>query len=393
MNYRNKMEYQKFSFTKKQKIFFSILIFLGVAALFVGIFTLPSERIWANILLNTFYFLSFSLAGIIFVSVHIVGQSGWHTSIQRIPEAMGSFLPVSAFLMAIIVVFGMHDIYHWTHENPDPVVEGKKAYLNTGFFIVRMVIYFAGWIFLSAKIRQLSVKDDHAFNITNFKKSHVFAILFLVFFALTNSTSSWDLLMSIEPHWYSTLYAWYIFSSLFVSGIAVIILLVIYLKSKDYLPHVNDEHLHDLGKYLFGLSVFWMYLWFSQFMLIWYANIPEETIYFIRRQENFSTLMYMNVALGFFIPFLALLPRKSPRKKTMLVIVSIIVIAGHWIDFYLAVMPGIMAEEAGINYLEMGLTVGFSGIFLWAVFRALSKASLVPFNHPFIKESLEYENL
>ncbi|MEX0983281.1 MAG: hypothetical protein WD577_12850 [Bacteroidales bacterium] len=387
------MEPQRFIFTIKQKIFFIILIFIGIAALLAGIFTLPSERVWANVLLNTFYFLSFSLAAVFFISVHIVGQSGWHTSIQRIPEAMGAFLPVSVLFMVIIVVFGLHDIYHWTHEPLDPVLEGKKAYLNTWFFIARLVIYFAGWIFLSAKLRQLSLKDDHSFNITNFKKSHVYAILFLVFFAITNSTSSWDLLMSIEPHWYSTLYAWYVFSSLFVSGIAVIILLVIYLKSKNYLPHVNQEHLHDLGKYLFGFSIFWMYLWFSQFMLIWYANIPEETIYFIRRQENFSTLMYMNVALGFFIPFLALLPRKSPRKNMMMVIASVIVIAGHWIDFYLAVMPGIMAEEAGINYLEIGLTVGYAGIFLWVVFRALSKASLVPFNHPFIKESFEYHNL
>ena len=387
------MDYQKFYFTKKQKKFFIILIIIGIIALSAGLFTLPSERIWANILLNTFYFLAFSLAGVFFLSVHIAGQSGWHTSIQRIPEAMGAFMPVSAILMAIIVIFGMHDIYHWTHGNSDPIIEGKKAYLNTWFFIARLAVYFAGWIFLSNKIRLLSLKDDQTYDITNFKKSHVFAVLFIVFFALTNSSSSWDILMSIDAHWYSTLYAWYIFSSLFVSGIAVIILMVVYLKSKSYLPHVNKEHLHDLGKYLFGLSVFWMYLWFSQYMLIWYANIPEETIYFIQRRENFSTLMYLNVALGFVVPFLALLPRKSTRKELIMVIVSVIVIVGHWIDFYLAVMPGILGEQAGINFLEIGLSVGFAGLFLWFVFRALSKASLVPVNHPFLKESLEYQNL
>jgi hypothetical protein len=387
------MEYLKFSFTRKPKIIFIILMATGIAAIISGLFTASAERIWANILLNAFYFMAFSLAGIFFICVHIVSQSGWHTSIQRIPEAMGTYLPVSALFMLIIALFGMKDIYHWSHENLDPLIEGKRAYLNTWFFIARLVFYFAGWIYLSTRIRQLSLANDRSPNLTNHNKSHIFATIFIIFFALTNSPSSWDMLMSIDAHWYSTLYAWYIFSSLFVSGIAVIILLVIYLRSRGYMPHINKEHLHDLGKYLFGFSIFWMYLWYSQYMLIWYANIPETTIYFIRRWENFSDLMYVNVALCFFVPFLVLLPREFPRMTKVLVAVSSIVIIGHWVDFYLAVMPGVVGGNAGIGFLEIGITAGFAGMFLWTVFRALTRASLVPLNHPFFKESLEYHNL
>lgn len=388
------MEQQKFSFIKRQKLFFVLLITLGVVALLIGIFTLNSNRIWSNLLLNTFYFLGFALAGTFFISVHIVAQAGWHVSIQRIPEAMSGFIPVAAILMAVIIVFGAHDIYHWSHEHLDKILEGKRPYLNMTFFIIRLTIYFAGWIFLAHKIRQLSVQSDFDPDLKYFKKSQLFAILFIVFFALSNSTSSWDILMSIDAHWYSTLFAWYIFSSLFVSGIAVIILLLIFLRKKGYMPHVNTEHFHDLGKYLFGFSIFWTYLWFSQFMLIWYANIPEETVYFIERLEGgYATLFYLNLIVNFLIPFLVLLPRRSPRNMTILVITAVAVIIGHWIDFYLAIMPGVVGEAVEIGFFEVGLSLGFAGLFLWIVFRSLSKAYLVPKNHPFYKESLEYHNL
>jgi hypothetical protein len=387
------MEKQSFNFNNTQKLLFAILMGVGLVAAVYGLLTADHHRFWANILLNAFYFLAIALAGTFFLSVHIVGQSGWHSAIQRIPEAMGTYIPVGAVFILLVLLFGMHDIYHWTHEHLDEVLQGKVPYLNIGFFSLRVVIYLAVWSFLAHKIRQLSIQSDTDNTQGSFKKIHVWAIIFLVFFAISNSTSSWDLLMSIDPHWYSTLFAWYIFSSLFVSGIAVIILILLYLRSKGYMPHTNDEHLHDLGKYLFGISIFWMYLWFSQFMLIWYGNIPEETVYFIQRIEDFKLLFFLNIAINFFIPFLVLLPRKSPRKVLVLAIASVIVIIGHWLDFYLVIMPGSAGEASGIGFLEIGLTIGFTGLFLWVIFRALTKASLVPVNHPYLKESLEYENL
>ncbi len=383
---------QQFEFKRKYKIVLGILIGIGVLTLIFSILMLPSNRVWANVLLNNFYYLAFALVGYLFISVHIVGQAGWHTSIQRIPEAMGSFLPVAAVLMGILL-FGAHDLYEWSHEHLDARLEKKTAYLNMPFFIIRMAVYFGGWIFLGSRLRKLSVKSDSNPDLKYFRRSIYYGSAYIAFFAITSSTASWDWIMSIDAHWYSTLFGWYIFISIFVSGIAVIILIVMFLKSQGYLPHVNKEHMHDLGKYLFGFSIFWMYLWFSQYMLIWYANIPEETVYFITRIEDHKVLFYGNFIINFFVPFLILIHRKAPRQNRVMLVGAIVVFVGHWIDLYLSIMPGILGDKAVIGIAEIGLTVGYTGLFLWVVFRSLSRASLVPLNHPFLKESQEYHNL
>lgn len=386
---------QRFSFKTTYKIPLIILIITGIIALVYGILTYSNQpgRIWVNVLLSNYFVLALSLSGVFFIAVHVLGQSGWHTSIQRIPEAMGAYLPI-AFIGMIIVLFGVKDIYHWAHNTyHDAILTDKKAYLNIPFFILRMVIYFAGWIILGRSMWRASINLDRTGDLKWFRKHTTYSALFVVFFAITISASSWDWLMSIDVHWFSTLYGWYIFSGLLVSGIAMIILLLIILRSLGYFQHVNDEHFHDLGKYLFAFSIFWTYLWFSQYMLIWYSNIPEETKYFVQRLEDYQLLFFINVGINFFIPFMILMTRGSKRRTWIMLVVSIIVLGGHWLDFYLAVMPGTLGKEAGIGFLEMGLTLGFIGIFLWIVFQALTKASLIPEKHPYYRESLEYENL
>ncbi len=385
-----------FVFKRNIKILFIILIVIGLLAIGYGILSheIHGHRIWSNILLNNFYFLAIALGALVFVVVHILADSGWHVSIVRIPEAISMYIPVASVLM-ILILIGAHDIYHWTHtEHLDEILLHKKPYLNMPFFSIRMVVYLIGWIFFAWKIRQLSIKNDVGGDLKFFKASRTYAALFIVFFAITSSTSAWDWLMSIDSHWFSTLYGWYTFSSIFVSAIAVIIIIVVALKGSGYLPHVNEEHLHDLGKYLFAFSIFWAYLWFSQFMLIWYSNIPEETIYYVQRLENFRVLFFLNLGLNFFAPFLILMTRGSKRRLTILTVASIIVFCGHWIDMYLAIMPGAVGhEEAGIGIFEIGLTIGYIGLFLFVVLNALTKASLVPEKHPFYKESLEYDNI
>lgn len=383
---------QKFEFKRSYKTVLGILIGIGVATLAYSIFNVPSGRVWANILLNNIYFLGFALAAYFFISVHTVGQSGWQTSMQRVPEAMGTYLPVAAVLMAILLL-GAKDVYHWTNEHLDPVLEHKKPFLNMPFFILRMAVYFAGWIFLVTRMRKLSLKSDTDPDLKYYRKSIPYAAAFLVFYAVTSSTSAWDWIMSIDAHWYSTLFGWYTFMSMLVSGIAVMILIVLFLKSRGYMEHVNKEHLHDLGKYLFGFSIFWMYLWFSQYMLIWYGNLPEETVYFIQRMEEHKVLFYGNFLINFFAPFLILIHRRAPRLNVTMLIGALVVFVGHWIDFYLAIMPGVLGNETAIGIPEIGLTIGYAGVFLWVVFRALSRASLVPVNHPFLRESQEYHNL
>jgi hypothetical protein len=329
----------------------------------------------------------------VFLAIHSLGTSGWQTGIQRIPEAMTSFLPVGAIFMLIIIVgmiFDWNHLFHWVHPEGDKLLEGKKAYLNIPFFTVRAIIYLGGWILLSRWWRKVSIRQDTDDDLKHFRRTNIIAGIFIVFFAVTSSMSAWDWLMSLDPHWFSTLYGWYVFSGLLVSGMAVIILLTMLLKKTGYLPHVNKEHLHDLGKYLFAFSVLWMYLWFSQYMLIWYGNIPEETVYFVQRLEEFNFLFYVNITINFAFPFLVLMTRNSKRIPIILVFTSVVLLAGHWVDFYLMVMPGTLGPEAQIGFVEVGMTLGFIGLFLLVVLGALTKANLIPVNHPYLKESYDY---
>ncbi len=383
---------KRFVFTTKFRITVIIFMLIGVASLVaILIDSGPGKLLWSRILLNNYFFLAIALSGVFFIVVHALGESGWQTSIQRIPEAMGTFIPVAGFLMLIMIVFGSHDLYQWTHKGHlDAVLEAKKNYLNMPFFIVRFAIYFAGWIILSNLMRRQSLLQDTDPDLIHYKKHRIFSGLFIVFFAVTVSTSSWDWLMSIDAHWYSTLYGWYVFSGLLVSGVAMIILLVLILKASGYMKHVNKEHLHDLGKYLFAFSILWAYLWFSQYALIWYGNLPEETVYYVQRLSGYKYLFFLNFIINFGAPFLILMTRNSKRTPWIMAIAAIVVLAGHWIDYYLAIMPGIMHAKPAITISDAGLTLGYLGIFLYFTFSALAKANLVPANHPFFKESLEY---
>lgn len=383
----------RFVFDQKIKNILFAMIAIGLAALIFGFVNkgVADSRFWANLLLNNYYFLALGLGGAFFVAVHALGESGWHTSIQRVPEAMSRFIPVAGVLMLITFLFGIHDLYHWTHtEHHDEILEGKSAYLNLPFFYIRFVIYFAVWTWLTYLLRKASIQMDTDADIKYFKRQRTLSGLFIVFFAVSSSTSSWDWLMSIDAHWFSTLYGWYAFSGLLVSAVAMIILLVIFLKKSGYMKHVNDEHMHDLGKYLFAFSILWMYLWFSQYILMWYSNIPEETVYFVVRLKDHSTLFYVNLIVNFLLPFLILMTRGAKRKDLITGCVAILVIAGHWVDYFLAIMPGVAGENTNIGFFEIGLTIGYLGLFLMVVLYGLTKASLIPENHPFYKESLEY---
>ncbi len=388
------MENQKFISTKKLSTLIYGMIGIGVLSLAVSFFIgTAAERIAANLLLNTYYFLALGLIGLFLVAVHTIAESGWHTSIQRIGEAMSSFIPVAGILMLLLFVFGgLHLLYEWTHEDHlDEILLKKVAYLNAPFFYVRFAVYFAVWIILAHFIRKYSLLLDQSGDLKYYRKFRIFSAVFVVTLAITSVTSSWDWLMSIDAHWYSTLYGWYVFSSMLASGTAVLIILLIVLRRMGYMGHVNNEHIHDLGKYLFGFSIFWAYLWFSQYMLIWYANIPEETVYFYERHKNFNTIFYVNLILNFVIPFFALMTRNSKRGSLILLPVSVIVFVGHWLDLYQLIMPGVVGgEESGFGIPEVGITIGFVGLFLFVVFRSLAKAPLIPKNHPFYKESLEY---
>ncbi len=378
---------------KKTYTILGVMIGIGLLSLIIALIAgIEGKRIAANLLLNNYYFLSIGLIGLFFVAVHSISESGWHTSVQRIGEGMSAFIPVGAVLLLVFFLSGgLHSIFPWTHEEHlDELLLKKQPYLNESFFYVRAFVILAAWALLAHFIRKASLGLDTG-DLNYFKKMRIRSAIFVVVYALTSVVSAWDWLMSLDPHWFSTLYGWYAFSSMLAAGIAVYIIILYILTQMGYMEHVNKEHLHDLGKYLFGFSIFWAYLWFAQYLLIWYANIPEETVYYYYRLKDFPVAFYLNLILCFVLPFFALMTRNSKRTFKVLVPVSVIVFIGHWVDLYQLIMPGAVGvEKSGFGILEVGLTIGYSGLFMLVTLYAMSKAALIPEKHPFYKESLDY---
>jgi hypothetical protein len=363
------------------------------------------SRIIANIWMNSVYFLGISVIGVFFMSYNYVAKAGWYTSFKRVPEAFPSFIIVPAIIILALFLFptSRHIIFHWTHEgimtpgsaNYDEIIANKSWYLNTPFFLVRLISYFVVWYYLWTQIRKYSFLEDIEGGLENYKTSRKYAKMFLIFFAVTSSTAAWDLSMSIDPHWFSTMFGWYHLASWHVAGLAAIMLTILLLKDQGYLKAVNFSSIHDLGKLMFGFSVFWTYLWFDQFLLIFYANLPEETIYFRERFSGFDGRYFapfmVSLVLNFFFPFLILMARESKRNITFLKLACGSILIGHWFDFYQMQMPGIAKNQGGIGIIEWGTTLTFASLFIYFVANQLSKGNLFAKNHPFIEESLHHD--
>lgn len=272
----------------------------------------------------------------------------------------------------------------------DALLQGKKGYLNPTFFLIRAAIFLAGWIGYREYSRKLSLAQDESDDDSNFKLNFRISAAFLVFYLISESIMSWDWLMSVDPHWFSTLFGWYIFASMFVSGITVIAMVTIYLKSKGYLEEVNNSHIHDLAKFMFGISIFWTYLWFSQFMLIWYANIPEEVTYFITRIQDYNLPFFGMVAMNFLFPVLLLMNSDFKRMNWFVVMAGVVILAGHYMDIFNAIMPATVGDQWHIGIPEISAILFFAGLFVFWIFRALASAPLQPKRNPFIEESKHF---
>ena len=365
-------------------------------------------RFWASLLQNSVYFLLVVNAAMFFMCATTLSWGGWQIGFSRVTEAVASAVPIIGVLTAVIllsIVFGdNHVIYHWTdaeHVAHDKVLNFKKGFLNKGFYTAVTIGTVVLWSFLGWKMRQRSLKLDTnpPETVEERKKflwdNTVTAALYIVVFALTIMSSlPWLWLMSIDAHWFSTMYSWYTFASTFVGGLALITIYVVFLKNNGYLPAVNNEHLHDLGKFIFAFSIFWTYLWFSQFMLIWYSNQPEETIYFVNRLGNaqnpghYAVLYWTMLTINFVGPILILMSRDSKRNYTIVTIVSVLVLFGHWLNFYQMVFPSVSPNKVPAIAYDMGIALFFIGLIMLLVGRTLSKYSLVVKNHPFAKESV-----
>ena len=352
-----------------------------------------SNKPWAALYVAAFFFFMISLGVLAFYGIQRAAQAGWSPVLFRVMEGItGYLLPGGIIVIVILALSGMHFNHLFIWMDPevvahDKLIAGKTGFLNLPFFLVRAVFFLSGWSLYRYFSRKFSLAQDEASDISNHKKNFRISAAFLVFYIVTESIMSWDWIMSIDPHWFSTLFGWYVFASMFVSGITTIALVTIYLKSKGYLEFVNDSHIHDLGKFMFGVSVFWTYLWFSQFMLIWYSNIPEEVTYFITRIEDYNLPFFGMVVMNFVFPLLILMNSDYKRINYFIVMAGIVIILGHYMYVFNMIMPSAVGDQWFIGAAEIGGFLFFLGLFIFVVFKELTKAPLLAKGDPYMGES------
>ncbi len=365
------------------------MIAIGIAAMVLAFAGNP-QRAWANYLLNNVYFLSLAVGAVLFLSIQRVTHSGWSAGFIRVPEAMGAYIPVAAVLFLLLIP-GAHSLYHWSHTEAvshDPLLAHKAVYLNLPFWVTRMLVFFGLWILMSWLLRRLSLKEDLFGGLTYFKKGEHYAKIYIFIVIITFSFAMIDWIMSIDAHWYSTIFAIRNFVAAFHHAAIVITFIVLILHQRGYFPFLTKYHVGDFSRYIFMLCIIWGYFWFAEFMLIWYANIPEETTYFITRVrgEEWRIFFFANILINWFLPFALLMPRAMGQNKLLLKIVIPILIVGQFIDLYLQIFPGTLGEQV-LGFQEIGMFVGFAGLFMLVVGYALTRANLYPVNHPYLEES------
>ncbi|GAA5220488.1 hypothetical protein [Membranihabitans marinus] len=433
---------KQFEISSKQKSVLFGFMGVGLLCLIITFFIDDAyrPRFWSNFLINSVFFTGISFIALFILCAKFIAYSGWQTVFKRLWEAYTQFLIVGLILMAIIIVGlfgGFHHLYHWNDAASlasDTLLQGKSGFLNAGVYTVLTLGIVGVWYFFARKIRALSISEDGqtTFSRITHQKLKKWSAGFLPIGGFTSAALVWLWIMSVDAHWYSTLYAWYVTASWLVSMLALTVLLLHYFKTLGYFEYVTVDHFHDLGKYIFGFSIFWTYLWFSQFMLIWYGNVGEETIYFKTRQDLYPALFYGILIINFVLPFFILLRNDTKRKTGTMVAASVIVFIGHWLDFFLMIKPGVLhtyhevaggghghasmnadqsmtaklisdagahgAEHASTfqmgftipGFLEFGTFLGFLGLFLYFVFIQLGKANLVPKGDPYLGESMNH---
>lgn len=394
---------EQFTFSGKLKSWTLIAIVVGVLAIAYGFLSGHGERTFANLLLMAYYFTCVCAASLFFIALQYVAQAGWATGLLRVPQAISRVLPIASLVLFVVCAAGLltHNLYHhWNgHGLTDPsspeydaLIAGKASYLNVPFFLIRLAVFLGAYSFFAMLFAKYSNREGLEGGLVNYDKSIKWSAVFLIIFGFTTPIWAFDTIMSLEAHWFSTMFGWYNFAAMWVSGLCVITLIVIFLKKSGHFTWINENHLHDLGKFIFAFSIFWTYVWFAQFLLIYYANMPEETVYFYKRWEpEYLPWFWVNIVINFVAPILILMARGSKRQTNTLMFVCIMLLCGHWLDYYMMIMPGTVESHRGFGIIEIGTAIGFAGLFAFLTLNQLSKRSMVPTNHPFLDESLHHQ--
>lgn len=372
---------------------YSVAIFLGLVLFGLALFK-DGDRAWYGFLTAFMYWTNLALGGLFFAAIQHVTKAGWSVNIRRIAESFTAFLPIAAS-GAVVLLLGSKHLYIWLDSDvvaKDAILQGKSAYLNPTFFVIRLVVFFGLWLTFSKLIVGNSLKQDQDGDTKWTLKNVGLSIAFLFTFALSYSLFSVDTLMSLQPHWFSTIWGIYNFAGLFQSFLAMLILFVIYSMKKGWLRGlVSEDHLHDLGKFLKGFTVFMAYIGFSQFILIWYANLPEETIFYLARSNGWwMAISFSLLILKFAVPFLLLLPRWAKRTPSHLAMVSVLILIMQYVDIHWMVYPNLDPYSPHFSWQEIGPFALLGGLFLWSVTGFLSKNKLVPVKDPRIEESIHH---
>ena len=383
----------KFEAPVKLKTLSFALVAIGLLTFVIGLMKNP-DRLWTSYLVSFFFFSCLGLSGLFWVAINNVAKAGWSVSIRRFAEATTSFIPW-IFVGGLVLLLGFKKLYMWADPAviaANPVVAAKTAYLNPTFFVIRLLVFVVGcmlfrWVMVGNSLKQDKSGDPELTN-----KNVGPAVGFIVFFALMFSFFSVDLLMSLLPTWYSTIFGVYTFAGLFQAGLAFLAIVIVLMKRSGLVKgYVNVEHQHDVVKYLKGFTVFWAYIAFSQFMLQWYANLPEETEFYIMRSiGGWLSISTILLVFRFVVPFLALLPRAAKRSDGNVIAVSVLVLAMQYLDIYWLVYPNFFDGQVTFGFWEIGIFAGFAGLFMLCLFSFWSKHSLVPTKDPRMHEALNH---
>lgn len=372
-----------------------------------------AESFFRGYVTNLAYFASLALGGLFFVLIQHLTRAGWSVVVRRIAENFTAALPVLAALAAVVVIpvtlgfpAAIHHVYHWTdaeHVAHDPILLGKAGYLNGPFFLLRMALYFAIWTLMARYFHRASVLQDDTGDPDLTSRMQGRSPVCVIIYALTVTFFSFDLLMSLNPHWFSTIFGVYYFSGAAMGSFALMaITMYLYQRNGRLERTISREHYHDVGKLVFAFTVFWAYIAFSQYMLIWYANIPEETTwYLIRQQGPWLTVSLILLFGHFVVPLLLLISRWPKRHPNILVGLCGWLLLMHWFDMMYLAMPHEMAGQPGVPAPLKALDVlqcvasfvGVGGLCAWAVVGSMRRAALAPLKDPRLNESLAFHNI